>query len=226
MAEAMLEAVDHGGADVEISLVDDAAIADLNLQYLGCVGPTNVLSFPLDEEGGEDGPLVFGESLDEAAWEDGPGVALGPYDPARSLPVDDLLCDCSDEGVDADVFDDEDDPDGLDAWADDDAVEDDDEDDDAADHLPGGVAGEGEGALFGDDLDDEAFGGDGFEDGAWALGALVISLETVAREAVLYGQEPHAHFARLLAHGLLHLAGLDHGEEMEALTERAVAAVR
>jgi len=56
------------------------------------------------------------------------------------------------------------------------------------------------------------------------LGDLVLSVDTLAREAFLYGQDPGEHTVRLLAHGILHLAGLDHGEEMEALTEAAVAA--
>ncbi len=56
------------------------------------------------------------------------------------------------------------------------------------------------------------------------LGEMAISLDTVAREAFLYGQDPTTHLARLLAHGFLHLAGLDHGPVMEALTEQAAAA--
>ncbi len=56
------------------------------------------------------------------------------------------------------------------------------------------------------------------------LGDLVLSVDTLAREAFLYGQDPAEHAVRLLAHGILHLAGLEHGEEMDALTEAAVAA--
>jgi probable rRNA maturation factor len=56
------------------------------------------------------------------------------------------------------------------------------------------------------------------------LGELFLSAETLAREATLYGQEPARHLARLLAHGVLHLAGFDHGEEMDLLTEHAVEA--
>lgn len=32
------------------SLVRDAGMADYNLRYMGCHGPTNVLSFPIDEQ--------------------------------------------------------------------------------------------------------------------------------------------------------------------------------
>lgn len=64
-----------------------------------------------------------------------------------------------------------------------------------------------------------------FESGEDAfLGEIVLSAETLARETALYGQGPRRHLSRLLAHALLHLAGLDHGPEMEALTEQAVAA--
>lgn len=55
------------------------------------------------------------------------------------------------------------------------------------------------------------------------LGALFLSVETLAREAFLYGQDPREHLARLLAHGILHLAGHDHGPEMDALTDLAVS---
>jgi probable rRNA maturation factor len=57
------------------------------------------------------------------------------------------------------------------------------------------------------------------------IGQVVLSAETCAREADLYGQRPMEHLARLLAHAFLHLAGLPHGAEMEGLTEGAVDAV-
>ncbi len=43
---------------------------------------------------------------------------------------------------------------------------------------------------------------------------LVISIDTLKRECLLYGQGIHEHMIRLLAHGLLHLLGYEHGEEM------------
>lgn len=58
------------------------------------------------------------------------------------------------------------------------------------------------------------------------LGELALSVETLGREAVLYGQDPREHLVRLLAHGLLHLAGHEHGQVMEALTEQGVEALR
>lgn len=63
------------------------------------------------------------------------------------------------------------------------------------------------------------------EDDPEAMGLVVISGDAVCREAALYGQDPNEHMARLLAHALLHLAGMTHGPEMEAMTEAAVAAV-
>lgn len=62
------------------------------------------------------------------------------------------------------------------------------------------------------------------EDAGSELGQIALSVDTLAREARLYGQAPRTHTARLVAHAVLHLAGLDHGAEMEALTEAAVQA--
>lgn len=52
---------------------------------------------------------------------------------------------------------------------------------------------------------------------AGMVGILLLSLDTLGRECLLYGQEPREHLLRLLAHGMGHLAGLDHGPEMDAL---------
>lgn len=51
------------------------------------------------------------------------------------------------------------------------------------------------------------------------LGSLVLSINTLEREARLFGQNPHEHAIRLLAHGLVHLLGFDHGEHMQELTD-------
>lgn len=48
-------------------------------------------------------------------------------------------------------------------------------------------------------------------------GTLLLALDTLDRECLLYGQEGVEHLLRLLAHGVAHLAGLDHGPEMDAL---------
>lgn len=57
------------------------------------------------------------------------------------------------------------------------------------------------------------------------LGEIALSVDTLTREAVLYGQDPASHLIRLLAHGLLHLAGYDHGQVMEEMTDMAVESV-
>lgn len=53
--------------------------------------------------------------------------------------------------------------------------------------------------------------------GIFLGGSLCISLDTLYRECLLYGQAPSTHLCHLLAHGLAHLAGFNHGEEMEAM---------
>ncbi|WP_243360892.1 rRNA maturation RNase YbeY [Fundidesulfovibrio terrae] len=108
----LLDVLGLAGASVEVRMVDDAEIARLNLEFLGLPGPTNVLSFPA-------------------------------------------------------------------------------EDDERPDYL----------------------------------GEIALSVDTLTREAVLYGQDPAGHLVRLLAHGLLHLAGYDHGQVMEEMTDMAVESV-
>lgn len=116
LCSVIMDALDLPDDSFEIKLVDDGEIARLNREFMGCQGPTNVLSFPAYDE--ENGTLE------------------------------------SDEPV----------------------------------HL----------------------------------GSLALSVDALAREAALYGQPSVAHLARLLAHGILHLAGYDHGEEMYDLTDTAV----
>lgn len=75
--------VGEGAADSELSIsfVTAEEIADLRERYLGEEGPTDVLSFPLDEEGGEDGVRVLGDVVvaPEIA------AANNPADPAGEL---------------------------------------------------------------------------------------------------------------------------------------------
>lgn len=63
------------------------------------------------------------------------------------------------------------------------------------------------------------------EDLPGSMGLVVLSGDTACREARLYGQDPVEHVARLLAHAFLHLAGMSHGQDMQAATEAAVSAV-
>ena len=50
-------------------------------------------------------------------------------------------------------------------------------------------------------------------------GSMYLSLDCLHRECLIYGQKPRIHLLRLLAHGFGHLAGLDHGTEMDSLAE-------
>lgn len=123
LCDDILDVLGLGGSLISLQLVDDAIIAKLNAEFLGCTGPTNVLSFPAQE---------VEEAGSVADEEDGDG----PY-----------------------------------------------------------------------------------------LGEIALSVDTLAREVRLYGQDEREHLVRLLAHAMLHLAGYDHGEEMDSLTDLAVAAV-
>jgi probable rRNA maturation factor len=118
LAATLVDALGLEGSTFALKLVDDREIARLNREFLGCTGPTNILSFPARdaEEGEEQG-------------------------------------------------------------------------------------GTGDGGF---------------------LGELALSVDGLARETDLYGQAPLEHLARLLAHGLLHLAGFDHGEAMFDMTDAAV----
>lgn len=55
-------------------------------------------------------------------------------------------------------------------------------------------------------------------------GVIILSLDCLARECRLFGQDRETHFIRLLAHGVGHLAGLDHGIGMSRLEEACALA--
>lgn len=126
--------------DIELTICNDASIARVNAKFLGCEGPTNVLSFPQ-----EDGLIFNDDGNDGGAdgvndgWDD---VSKNPSSPTRPI-----------------------------------------------------------------------------------LGALLLSVDTLLREAFLYGQDEREHCIRLLAHGLGHIAGYDHGPEMEEFEECARASI-
>jgi probable rRNA maturation factor len=63
-------------AELSISLVGEEEIAELHERYLHEAGPTDVLSFPLDEEAGEDGLRQLGD------------VVIAPAVAARNHPDD------------------------------------------------------------------------------------------------------------------------------------------
>ena len=77
---------------------------------------------------------------------------------------------------------------------------------------------------------DEGGGADGAVSGTRVLGDVVISLDTAARQARGRKRELVPEVRFLLAHGILHLLGYDHGNpaekrEMTAMTRRLVRAV-
>ena len=64
-----------GNAELSVSLVTEEEIADLHERYMHEEGPTDVLSFPLDDDGrGDDGLRVLGD------------VVIAPSVAARNRP--------------------------------------------------------------------------------------------------------------------------------------------
>lgn len=63
-----------------------------------------------------------------------------------------------------------------------------------------------------------------FPPGDDALGSLLFSVDTLLRECLLYGQDSLIHLYRLFAHGMAHLAGLDHGAAMDKFCDALMAA--
>ncbi|MFW6106509.1 MAG: rRNA maturation RNase YbeY [Desulfovermiculus sp.] len=55
-------------------------------------------------------------------------------------------------------------------------------------------------------------------------GSLVLSAHALRRESDLYAQDPAQYCCRLIVHAVLHLAGLEHGPRMEAMTESGLQA--
>jgi probable rRNA maturation factor len=49
MGQAALSALGSPNGELSVVIVDDPAIAELNAQYLGRTGPTNVIAFPMRE---------------------------------------------------------------------------------------------------------------------------------------------------------------------------------
>ena len=80
LARAVLTAENVTDAEVSLSFVDDAEIEDLHVRYMDEPGPTDVLSFPLDDRD-EAGARVLGDVVLA------PGVAArnNPDDPAAEL---------------------------------------------------------------------------------------------------------------------------------------------
>jgi probable rRNA maturation factor len=80
LARATLEAEGEARSELSISFVTTEEMADLHRSYLAEEGPTDVLSFPLDEIG-EDGVRVLGDVVIAPAV----AAANRPEDPASEL---------------------------------------------------------------------------------------------------------------------------------------------
>ena len=76
LARATLLGEGIADAELSISLVTEEEIAGLHERYLHEAGPTDVLSFPLDDEAGEDGLRQLGD------------VVIAPAIAARNHPDD------------------------------------------------------------------------------------------------------------------------------------------
>lgn len=51
-------------------------------------------------------------------------------------------------------------------------------------------------------------------------GSLILSLDTFSREAFIYGQRAPVYLYRLITHGMIHLAGFEHGPKMWKLQDK------
>jgi len=80
----------HPDAELAIVLVDEAAMEQLHVQWMDEPGPTDVLSFPMDElrPGSEDAPTPAGLLGDIVLC---PQVAIGQAESAGHPVIDELL---------------------------------------------------------------------------------------------------------------------------------------
>jgi probable rRNA maturation factor len=89
-----LEALGHPEGELSIVLVDDPQIAELNREFLGRKGPTNVIAFPMREgRFTELNPALLGDvviSVDTAGREAG-AAGLGLEERLTQLLVHGLL---------------------------------------------------------------------------------------------------------------------------------------
>ncbi len=75
LAQETLRAEGHGRVELSLSFVDDEEMEGLHMRYMDDPGPTDVLSFPLDEQE-HDGMQVLGD------------VVIAPAVAARNNPDD------------------------------------------------------------------------------------------------------------------------------------------
>jgi probable rRNA maturation factor len=82
-----------GNAELSIRFVDEPEIAELNAEHLGHVGPTDVLSFPIEDDphrpaGSSGAPVLLGDIIicPEVAFRNAPDHA-GTYDAELALLI-------------------------------------------------------------------------------------------------------------------------------------------
>jgi probable rRNA maturation factor len=86
LAEAVLKAEGvRGAAELSLLFVDEQAMSDLNKRFVGKDGPTDVLSFPIDEE-----PMEGGRSPDSGG--SGPGDMPAEPGDLPTLLGDIVIC--------------------------------------------------------------------------------------------------------------------------------------
>jgi probable rRNA maturation factor len=61
LARATLEREGRTDVELSVSFVDESEIEDLHVRYMDEPGPTDVLSFPLDEDADEEGTRLLGD---------------------------------------------------------------------------------------------------------------------------------------------------------------------
>ncbi len=82
LARDVLEGEGVGDAELSVSFVTETEIAELHERYLGEEGPTDVLSFPLDDEDdAEQGTRLLGDVVIAPSV----AAAANPTDPAAEL---------------------------------------------------------------------------------------------------------------------------------------------
>jgi probable rRNA maturation factor len=81
LARAVLIGEGVPGAELSVSFVTQDEMAELHERFTGEAGPTDVLSFPLDEDEGEDGVRLVGDVVIAPAV----AAANNPDDPAAEL---------------------------------------------------------------------------------------------------------------------------------------------
>jgi probable rRNA maturation factor len=92
-AALALAAPDIAAAEISVVLADDATVARLNREFRDKPGPTNVLSFPCEDEAALDGPALLGDVVlaCETVMREACERALAPADHLAHLVVHGVL---------------------------------------------------------------------------------------------------------------------------------------